>query len=177
MKRVVVAMVFSIAPLIVVAELVGVPVVSDGNTLELDGRLIRLADVDVPALEQTCFAPEQWSCGEQAAEALERLIDSRPVRCRGNAEQSQAAVCQVEDVELNRWLVAQGWALAAEEAPRRYLERQELAAGAGKGVWRGGFEPNVLWHAWAAERLDPADFAACSPCSARKQRLKDKNPE
>ena len=51
------------------------------------------------------------------------------------------AVCRVDGVEVNRWLVEQGWALAyVKYGGSVYLEAQRQAQAARRGVWQGSFQ-------------------------------------
>lgn len=153
------------------AEIDGVPQVLAGDTLVVAGKELLLAGVDSPAPDQPCYAPDEWACGELSARGLEQRIDSRLVGCvlaRSNDE--ARAVCYLDELELNHWVVSEGWGL--EETPGPYAEVQRQAIDAERGIWRGGFEPTPTWIAWASGRLKPDDFS-CSVCAARKKRISD----
>jgi len=50
-------------------------------------------------------------------------------------------VCRVDGVEVNRWLVEQGWALAyVQYGGSVYLEAQRQAQAAKRGIWQGRFQ-------------------------------------
>ena len=79
-----------------------------------------------------------------AAFALADLLGQRTVRCerRGTDRYGRVvAVCRVDGVEVNRWLVEQGWALAyVQYGGSVYLEAQRQAQAARRGVWQGSFQ-------------------------------------
>ncbi|KAK9909887.1 hypothetical protein WJX75_009002 [Coccomyxa subellipsoidea] len=58
--------------------LVGYAKVIDGDTLSVGGRVVRLAGIDAPEREQTCrrSSGRLYLCGEEASQALERLVSS-----------------------------------------------------------------------------------------------------
>ena len=153
--------------------------VIDGDTLRLDGATVRLHGVGAPALEQLCFAgAEPWACGEAAAQALSERVGAAAVHCErvtSAPSDPPGVICETDTV-LNAWMVAQGWAIASETSSSPYRGEQEAAMRAGRGIWRGGFEPPPAWRSWAEGRVDRPDFAGCDVCAARKQRLKNAPP-
>ena len=52
----------------------------DADTIELDGKKIRLHGVDAPEASQKCLNSKGkvWFCGQHATQALEVLISSHP---------------------------------------------------------------------------------------------------
>ena len=170
----VLALLLGVAGMVSSGELTGVPEVMDGDTLVLGGMTSQLAGVHAPSIEQTRFSPQEWACGDQAALALEQLVDGQVIRCTvaEAGETTTAAACSLDVLEVNGWVVREGWGLAAEEAAL-YVPLQHQAAEAERGMWLGGFKPTPAWIAWASGKLKPGDFD-CSVCAARKQRLKEK---
>ena len=141
-------------------EIAGRPQVIDAGTLDFSGRRVRLHGIDAPDLTQTCrlagqaagqVAGQAWTCGRDARWAAINRIHPHWVSCdaRGRDPQgTELAVCYLAGFgqhELNVWLVAQGWALAAPDAPPAYAAAQATAEAAGKGLWRGVFVPPGAW--------------------------------
>ncbi|PZA07564.1 excalibur calcium-binding domain-containing protein [Meiothermus sp. Pnk-1] len=126
--------------------LVGRSSVIDGDTLEIQGVRIRLWGVDAVESSQTCLdaAGKPWPCGRRAAFALADFLGQRTVHCEQKDTDRYGrtvAVCSVGGTEVNRWLVAEGWALAyVEYGGSVYLEAQRQAQAARRGVWQGSFQ-------------------------------------
>jgi len=153
------------------AEVDTAVVVIDGDTLELQGTRVRLAGISAPGREQRCFPTEPgWDCGGAAAAALAALVQAGRVACPHPPGEADAgsAVCWSAGVEINRALVAAGWALA--DGGRYRLEERGAATSA-RGIWRDGFQPNPVWRRWARDGIEGRDSSGCDACSARKQNL------
>lgn len=60
------------------------------------------------------------------------------------------AVCSIGDVELNRWMVENGWAVAYG----RYRDEERMAENQRRGIWQGRFERPRDWR--DRDRLDRA---------------------
>lgn len=113
--------------------------VIDGDSLFVQGVEIRLKGIDAPELAQDCMrGGRAWPCGREAAAALGRLTRERIVRCSGNerdAHDRLLADCLVGETNVNRWLVANGWAVSFGAFT---LEEREARAGK-RGIWTGTF--------------------------------------
>jgi endonuclease YncB( thermonuclease family) len=123
------------------------PIVSDGDTLTVDGTKFRLDGIDAPEFNQICLdeKDQEWKCGLAARDALVEWIAKRTVRCDDKGPDKvhpdrRIGICFVEGKELNEWLVRQGWALNFEPyAKGRYLAAQRDAEKNHRGMWKGCF--------------------------------------
>ena len=134
----------------------GPALVIDGDTMDVRGTRIRLFGIDAPERDQTCrHGSRRWACGQKAARALRDRIGNRSVRCvERDREARTVAVCRAGAVELNQWMVREGWALAYRQYSRSYVDEERRARAAKRGVWRGEFvEP---WDWRRGERLPGA---------------------
>ncbi len=62
------------------ADVVGIPNVIDGDTMEVHGQRIHLHGIDAPESRQVCRLDDRpWQCGKDAANALAEKIARRPV--------------------------------------------------------------------------------------------------
>ncbi len=118
--------------------------VVDADTLDIAGVRIRLHGIDAPERDQSCtrtgFA---WPCGRQATEALASLVSGRELRCEPRDRdryQRVVAVCWTGDLDVNRWLVDQGWALAYRRFSTSYVSAEDAARTARRGIWIGSFD-------------------------------------
>ncbi len=115
--------------------------VLDGDTLRVRDRVVRLAGVTAPDRGQTCHDSlgTGFDCGVAAANALAGLVQQGPVECRlhGHDEAGRPlATCSAEGAEVNRTLVAQGWARATATTPA--LTAAEASARSARlGMWGG----------------------------------------
>ena len=116
--------------------------VIDGETLVLNQTVIRLDGLNAPARGQTCRAGDggPTDCGAASAAALAALVRSHDVRCRlvgRDREGFPRGICAAAGIDLNRALVAAGWARA--QVGRPILATEEATAkAAGLGLWHDG---------------------------------------
>jgi len=122
--------------------------VVDGDTLEIDGRLVRLYGIDAPELGQFCLnGSKRYRCGYEAALALKKLTENGPVDCRPTPVDAddEGQICAVELVDLAEAMLRRGYVVAQPNALPIY-RRVELEAKRSKlGIWRGDFIPPAEW--------------------------------
>jgi len=123
--------------------------VIDGDTLDVGGARIRLHGMDAPESRQSCrVGDKRWSCGREAAWALVGGIGRRPVACqeRDRVRYGRVvAVCSAAGMDLNAWMVAEGWAFAYRRYSNAYVAEESGARAARRGVWRGEVVPPSDW--------------------------------
>jgi endonuclease YncB( thermonuclease family) len=113
--------------------------VVDAGTLRLQDHVVRLLGVDPPERGATCRSPDGagFDCGAAATNALAALIREAPVACRLSGQDDFGrpyAVCEASGTELNRAVIAAGWARADRTQPS--LRRDEESARTqGRGLW------------------------------------------
>ncbi|WP_424812068.1 thermonuclease family protein [Roseococcus sp. YIM B11640] len=122
----------------------------DGDTIRLGERTLRLYGVEAPERGQFCTNAQGqlYDCGTAAAAGLARLVGDRNIACRvqGRDRFGRAlGVCHAGGTELNRALVAEGWALADAGAIPALVPVEAEARAAQRGLWSGGFEPPAHW--------------------------------
>ena len=142
------------------ASISGPPRLIDGDTLAIAGRVIRLADIDASETRQRCETTQgSYACGEQATDALARIIGNRDVHCAGDTIDRfdrLIAKCSVGDVDINREMVNRGWAVAFRRYSDAYLSEELEAAKSARGMWRGAFQRPVDYRAaqWKVAKQD-----------------------
>jgi endonuclease YncB( thermonuclease family) len=117
------------------------PLVIDAATLRHKTLTIRLAGLDGPALAETC--PSRlggtWPCGRRARTALRAYVRRRAVTCDAVTEISPGLIsahCRRQDTDLSDWMVSQGWARPADDAPQALRDAGETARATRKGIWQ-----------------------------------------
>lgn len=131
------------------AEITGRPRVIDGDTLEVAGQRIRLHGIDAPESRQLCRRDgEPWRCGKDATSALKTFLGNRPVSCKEldrDRYRRIVAKCTVEQTDIGRWLVTEGWAMAYRRFSLDYVGEEVDAREGRKGIWQSDFMPPWQW--------------------------------
>lgn len=117
----------------------------DGDTLDIRGRVVRLAGIDAPETAQPCDDAQgrAYPCGEVALDTLRSLIRGRSVTCQGEEYDRYdrlIATCRAGQTKLNQTMVARGWAVAFQRFSDKFLEEELDAAKLGRGLWQGRFQ-------------------------------------
>ncbi len=120
--------------------------VLDGDTIEISGTRIRLEGIDAPETSQTCGRKGAglWRCGAEATAHLKRLTGGRQVTCESAGVDRYGRMlgwCKVDGVDINREMVASGFAWAFVRYSNRYVSAEREARDAEAGVWQGEAEP------------------------------------
>lgn len=55
------------------------------------------------------------------------------------------AVCWAEGIDLNAWMVSQGWAIAYRQYSKDYVGQEREAKRNRAGIWSGKFTPPWKW--------------------------------
>lgn len=117
----------------------------DGDSLELDGIKFRLEGIDAPEARQFCRRSEgQWACGKQATGYLRKLVNSGNVICRSfglDKYDRILARCFVGKTDINREMVANGWAVSFGG----YFADEARAKDSKLGLWVGEFDRPRDW--------------------------------
>lgn len=139
----------------------GPVLVVDGDTIRLDGQIVRLRGIDAPELDQTCTGGDgaEHACGRLSARHLEVLIGESAVACSGHDADRYGrflgdclAGAGTTGTALNRAMVEAGWAVAFGGH-----ERAEATARAdNRGMWAWTFERPSDWRRRTAIRSGEA---------------------
>lgn len=134
--------------------------VIDGDTIEIQGKVIDIYGMDAPELGQRCLHNnDAWSCGLDAAFALQKLVGegSGDIKCffwGGTREDGRVptAVCDVSGRDVAHTMIFNGFAVAPPGVFPTYPDTQSRAKKTGLGIWRGRFV--MPWDWRAGVRLD-----------------------
>ncbi len=122
----------------------GTASVIDGDTIDIHGSRIRLHAIDAIESRQRCYLPgdKVWSCGRDAAFALADKIGRAPVTCDVRDVDRYGrlvAICRLGGKDLNAWMVENGWAVAYRRYGRDYVQAEDRARKAQRGIWASKF--------------------------------------
>jgi endonuclease YncB( thermonuclease family) len=105
--------------------------ITDGATLVIDGKTVRLWGVEAPAPGRMCPASDgnDWPCGDRARDQLAAVAGEDEITCepKGNGE----AICRAAGLDLGMLMVKEGlaWSRGGYDAV------EEQARDAKVGIW------------------------------------------
>ncbi|MDX2259020.1 MAG: thermonuclease family protein [Hyphomicrobiaceae bacterium] len=119
-----------------------------GDSLRIGSATLKLANIEAPALTQTCTAQGRrpWSCGKDALAALRRITGRRSVDCsiEGRDRNGRTiAACRVGGKDIAARLVADGHAVAVGGGliAARYASEEAEARARRAGLWASDEPP------------------------------------
>jgi endonuclease YncB( thermonuclease family) len=142
------------------ADLKGKVCITDGDTLRVNsfrkgrhcvgGTKVRLLGIDAPELKQTCMHSNgrEFLCGRKSASYLFELTANKIIICKGDTTDRYKRVlgtCFADSVNLNRRMVQQGWAVAYRAYSKKYIQAEENARKANRGIWMMKFDMPWIW--------------------------------
>ena len=142
----------------------------DADTIELDGVKVRLNGIDAPEMGQKCedIDFKMYHCGDYSRDALQALIEAMSqeiVQCQYTGKDFYGRFigeCSIGQVNINMWLVENGWALAYRKYSKKYVENENIAQSNRAGIWSGKFvEP---WNWRQGKRLTFSTGKSISGC-------------
>jgi len=131
-------------------EISGVPIITDGDTIKILNKRIRFHGIDTPEKKQTCVKNfKEYSCGQEATNALKKKIDGKTVTCKVQNKLDRykryIGVCLLGDVNLNKWMVRNGYAVSYRRYSKDYIEDENYAKKKKTGLWSGNFIHPEKW--------------------------------
>ena len=115
----------------------------DGDTIHIKSNKIRLHGIDAPETKQTCKIDNQnWYCGKQSTKELKNLINNQKVECNVNdidRYNRYVAICYVNEININQWMVKNGWAIAYRYYSEDYVLEEKYANDKKLGIWKSEF--------------------------------------
>jgi endonuclease YncB( thermonuclease family) len=138
------------------ADVAGTPSaigITDGDTVVIAGRNIRLLDLDAPESDQVCldYNGEFWRCGVAARDALIAWAATKQWRCHLTGERTynrSLASCVVDGENVSQWMVRAGWALSPNNGKgysHRFDADEQQARAYKAGLWSGAFYAPWNW--------------------------------
>ena len=142
-------------------EISGIPKVVDGDTIHINDNKFRLEGIDAPEMRQQCKKErlkissiigftfyKNYSCGEVSKENLELKIDRSKIKCILSIKdryKRYLAKCFKNRINLNRWMVRNGHAVAYRRYSKEYVSDEDFAKKNKLGLWQGKFLKPEKW--------------------------------
>ena len=128
----------------------GIPTISDGDTIRIEDKRIRLNGIDAPESKQMCRRADgsAWYCGWQATLTLSSIIDIDPVWCQWRNRdryRRPLATCYRDGVDINDQMIRAGYALAFRRYSKVYVFGEADAMARKAGMWQGTFTAPWVW--------------------------------
>ncbi len=150
-------------------EIAGRAIVVDGDTIDVDGRRVRLEGIDAPELSQTCTKQGggTWACGRAAANALDDLVRGTGLVCKSEGKDKYGrtlGLCARDGLDLNGEMVRRGLAWAFVKYTKTYVGVEAEARKAHAGIWQA--DTQTAWD-YRSARWQTAETAAPDGCAIK----------
>lgn len=122
-------------------------VIVEPGLLDAGKRKLRLAGIVAPEPDQSCrraAGTPELSCTQLSVQALRQRVRALGVECQVSVDDPSdpvVAPCRIGKTDLSLWLIEQGWAHAAADAPDAYQDAAAKARCSRAGLWRATEPP------------------------------------
>ena len=125
----------------------------DADTIKFNDKIIRLSGIDAPEKTQQCEDHNKiiYNCGIQAKNELIKLVSNnlnKKFHCDYNNKDRYnrfLGECYIGGININKWLVRNGWAIAYRYYSLDYVKEERIAKSKKFGIWIGEFEEPYLF--------------------------------
>ncbi len=121
----------------------------DGDTIHIEKNKIRLHGIDAPEIDQTCAIKDKvWNCGIESSLELKKLILDNNISCVVSdidKYNRYIAECFINNKNINKLMVRNGWAIAYRYYSLEFVEDEKLAEKDKNGLWQGKFQEPYLY--------------------------------
>ena len=135
-----------------IEKIEGVPSVTDGDTIKINGNKIRLFGIDAPEVKQSCKKPyisfsfyslyKKYNCGVISTEKLRDKISNKKISCLiSNKDRYGRFIgeCFYKNLNINSWMVKNGYAVAYLKYSKKFVAQENQAKKNKLGIWQGPF--------------------------------------
>ena len=136
-----------------IKEISGNAQIIDGDTIKINSKKIRLHGIDAPEFKQKCKKPyltiifftftKDYPCGKISTQKLQNKINNKVITCKildVDRYKRFIGECYKRNLNLNSWLVSNGYAVAYRKYSKKYISNEINAKNEKKGLWQGKFE-------------------------------------
>jgi Micrococcal nuclease (thermonuclease) homologs len=135
-------------------QVVSVVTAIDGDTIDLNGKRVRLHGIDAPEKGQPCSRNGvAYDCGLAATDQLQFILSGERLQCEKKSSDRwgrEIAICRVGATDIGRQMVRQGWAVAYREYSTDYVEDELFARDNSLGMWAKEFVIPKDWRSRGA---------------------------
>ena len=130
-------------------ELAGFPKIIDGDTIHINSYKIRLEGIDAPEMKQKCMKDQkEYFCGKISKNRLQEKAGDIVIQCISSGKdryKRYLATCFIGKINLNKWMVKNGYAIAYRRYSKMYVDDEEFAKENTLGLWSGTFIKPEKW--------------------------------
>ena len=157
-KYIIIILTLSFFQTLQASEIIGLPKVVDGDTIYIKSYKIRLEGIDAPEMKQKCKKPylqimfftfqKDYFCGQVSKKKLVQKIGNKSVKCillGKDRYKRYLAKCFKGTINLNRWMVRNGYAIAYRKYSKIYIPDENFAKEEKLGLWGGSFIKPEKW--------------------------------
>ena len=142
-------------------EIKGLAKIIDGDTVHINSKKIRLEGIDAPEIKQQCKKDflkisayigfnftKDYSCGVVSKNKLIEKINNTEINCISTSKdryKRYLATCYKEKINLNKWMVRRGYAVAYKRYSKDYVRDENYARENKLGIWQGKFIRPEKW--------------------------------
>ena len=142
-------------------EIYGEAKVVDGDTIHIKSYKIRLECIDAPEMKQKCKKKsvrisliiginfkKDYPCGAISKKKLISKINNILIKCISSSKdryKRYLATCYKNKINLNKWMVSNGYAVAYKRYSKQYIKDEDYAKKNKLGIWQGSFIRPEKW--------------------------------
>ncbi len=139
-------------------KILGKAKIIDGDTIKINSKKIRLFGIDAPEKKQKCKKiflsisflnfQKNYNCGNLSTIKLKKKIGNNQIMCVTNSKdryKRYIGVCYLDKIDLNKWMVTNGYAIAYKKYSRKYEIQEQYAKENKLGIWKGSFVEPEKW--------------------------------
>ena len=142
-------------------EISGIPKIIDGDTVHINNYKFRLEGIDAPEMKQQCKKEsfkisstigfsfyKDYSCGKVSKAKLKAKINGSKIKCISTSKdryKRYIATCFKGEINLNQWMVRNGYAIAYRRYSKKYVPDEDFAKENKLGLWQGKFMNPEKW--------------------------------